>query len=132
MCLGFILSGSHFILLHLHLALHLTVTFSVTRVLGTFSCEFPMELPVGCKAMTPLTATGAVGSSSPSLSFTVSYTSYCSVPVVPWHTKRSLLVHTTSGLNRLTAGKFVNVCLGRCTAQKHVLITTAGNVQLDT
>ena len=46
--------------------------------------------------------------------------------------ERSLLVHMTSGLNRLTAGKFVNVCLGRCTAQKHLSITTAGNVQLDT
>lgn len=46
--------------------------------------------------------------------------------------ERSLLVHMTSVLNKVTAGKFLNVCLGRCTAQKCVLITTAGNVQLDT
>lgn len=46
--------------------------------------------------------------------------------------KRSFLLHMTSGLNRLTAGKFVNVCLGRCTSQKHVWIATAGKVQFNT
>lgn len=46
--------------------------------------------------------------------------------------ERSLLVHMTSGLNRLTAGKFVNVHLGRSTAQKHVWITTAGKAQFNT
>lgn len=68
MCLGFISSDGYFILLYIHLALHLAVTFSVRRPLGTFSCRFPKGLPVGCEAMAPLTATGALGSRSPSLS----------------------------------------------------------------
>lgn len=112
MCLGFILSGGYFILLHIHLALHLAVTFSVRRPSGTFSCRFP----VGCKAMAHLTATGAEGASSPGLSH-----------VAPCQWFRGTRKRPVG-----PAGKFLNVCLGRCTAQKRILITTVGNVQLDT
>lgn len=127
MCLGFISSGDHFILLHLHFALHHDVTCSVTRVSGTFS--FPE--PVDCNAMASFTATGAVG---PPLHICLSPPSIPHFALCQWFLshERSLLVHMTSGLNRLTAGKFVNVHLGRSTAQKHVCITTAGKVQLNT
>lgn len=126
MCMGFILSGNHFTLLYLHFALHLDVTCSMTRVLGTFFFPEPMD----CTAMASSPATCAEGCCSASLS----------PPSIPHFAlcqwllshKRSLLLHMTSGLNRLAAAKFVNVCLGRCTSQKHVWITTAGEVQFNT
>lgn len=108
--------------------LHFAVTFSVTRILGTFSRRFPEDSPG--HGSSPCHRCGGV-----------------QLPQSVFHHllrlillrasgslahKRSLFIHVTSGLDRLTAGKVVNVWLGSCTVQKHVLIPTAGNAQLDT
>lgn len=84
MWLGFILSSNHSILLCLHFALHLDVTCSVTRVLGTFSSPEPVD----CYAMASSTATYAVGSCSASLFFTTIHATFFSMPMLPFTQKK--------------------------------------------